>query len=315
LLRDIARTWRPGPEQATDALDPGPSAALSAVLGLPRPAATAGEPLPPLWHWLHFLRWPPQQELGTDGHPRDGHFLPPMPRRRRMFAGGRLDVLSPLTLGRDAELTSRVSGVEAKQGRSGPLLFVTVRNEYRQGGELCVTEEQDLVYRSGGGAPVPAGTVPDTVNAPVDDAPWQSPWTTGPALLFRFSALTANAHRIHYDAPYAMGTEGYPGLVVHGPLLVLSMLELVRREAPQRTVRSLSYRLRRPVFCGERLLTCGEGGPAGARSGDGAPEGARGGAPEGGDGEGPRGEGGSNVRLRVASSRATAHATAEVTLA
>jgi hydroxyacyl-ACP dehydratase HTD2-like protein with hotdog domain len=130
--------------------------------------------------------------------------------------------------------------------------------------------------------------VPDTVNAPRGDAPWQSPWDTGPVLLFRFSALTANAHRIHYDAPYAMDAEGYPGLVVHGPLLVLSMLELVRREAPGRTVRSLSYRLRKPVFCGERLLTCGQAAPD---------------------------RNGSNVRLWVASSRETAHATAEVTLA
>ncbi|MCH6159379.1 hypothetical protein [Streptomyces marispadix] len=304
VLRETARNWRPAPQRATDALDPGPSAALSAVLGLPGPAATAGEPLPPLWHWLHFLRWPPQQELGTDGHPRDGHFLPPIPQRRRMFAGGRLDVRSPLTLGRSAELTSHVSGVEAKEGRSGPLLFVTVRGEYRQGGELCVTEEQDLVYRSGGGAPVPAGTVPDTANAPSDEAPLRSPWTTGPALLFRFSALTANAHRIHYDAPYAMDTEGYPGLVVHGPLLVLSMLELVRREAHGRTVRSLSYRLRRPVFCGERLLTCGDGGPAGPGGG------------AGGDGEeGAGGGDGTDMRLWVASSREAAHATAEVTLA
>jgi hydroxyacyl-ACP dehydratase HTD2-like protein with hotdog domain len=313
-LRDVARTWRPVPEQAADALDPGPTAALSAVLGLPGPAANAGEALPPLWHWLHFLRWPPQRELGTDGHPRDGHFLPPVPRRRRMFAGGRLDVRTPLTLGRSAGLTSRVSAVEAKEGRSGPLLFVTVRSEYRQGGELCVTEEQDLVYRSGGAAPVPAGTVPDTVNAPRGDAPWQSPWDTGPVLLFRFSALTANAHRIHYDAPYAMDAEGYPGLVVHGPLLVLSMLELVRREAPGRTVRSLSYRLRKPVFCGERLLTCGQAVPAGEESGTSGDGGREALGGQANVGQAPD-RNGSNVRLWVASSRETAHATAEVTLA
>lgn len=297
VLRDVARTWRPGPVQSTDALDPGPSAALAAVLGLSAPVAAAGQPLPPLWHWLHFLRWPPQHELGTDGHPRDGHFLPPVPQRRRMFAGGWLQVRAPLTLGRPAELTSSVSGVEVKEGRSGALLFVTVRGEYRQDGGLCVTEEQDLVYRSGGGAPVPAGLVPDTVTAPSADAPWQSLWRTDPALLFRFSALTANAHRIHYDAPYTTGTEGYPGLVVHGPLLVLSMLELVRREAPGRTVGTVSYRLRKPVFCGERLLTCGGGT-----------------ATDSGSGGGSGGGSGDNVRLRVAGCREEAHATAEVTL-
>jgi 3-methylfumaryl-CoA hydratase len=289
--------------RSTDALDPGPTAALSAVLGLPAPAAAAGEALPPLWHWLHFLRWPPQNELGDDGHPRDGHFLPPLPRRTRMFAGGRLDVRAPLTLDRPAELTSSLGGVEVKEGRSGTLLFVTVRNEYRQGGEPCVTEEQDLVYRSGAarktrtmtnkdtdrdtdtgsGAVVPSPDAP-LPDVPSIDAPWQSPWRTDPALLFRFSALTANAHRIHYDEPYATGTEGYPGLVVHGPLLVLSMLELLRREAPERTVRTVSYRLRKPAFCGEPLLTCGEPGADG-------------------------------VRLRVAGHRAEAHATAEVTLA
>ncbi|WP_246531113.1 hypothetical protein [Streptomyces bathyalis] len=293
VLREVADTWRPGPEHSADALDPGPSAALSAVLGLPAPAAEAGQPLPPLWQWLHFLRWPPQHRLGADGHPRDGHFLPPLPQRRRMFAGGRLEVRAPLTLGRPAELTSSVTGVEVKEGRSGALLFVTVRGEYRQEGTLCLTEEQDLVYRSGGGAPVPEGLVPDTETAPEAGAPWQSPWSTDPTLLFRFSALTANAHRIHYDAPYTTGTEGYPGLVVHGPLLVLSMLELVRREAPDRTVRTLSYRLRKPVFCGERLLTCGEDEK-----------------PHSGNNVG-----GGNVRLWVASCREDAHATAEVTLA
>lgn len=302
-LQEIAHTWRPGPVHSTDALDPGPSAALSAVLGLHAPAAGAGEPLPPLWHWLHFLRWPRQSELGADGHPSDGHFLPPLPQRRRMFAGGRLDVRAPLTLGTPAELTSSLAKAEVKEGRSGRLLFVTVRGEYRQRGALCLTEETDLVYRSGAPAPVPAELVPDTVTVPESDAGWQSPWQTDPALLFRFSALTANAHRIHYDAPYTTGTEGYPGLVVHGPLLVLSMLELVRREAPGRSVRALSFRLRKPVFCGERLLTCGESGEDG--------EGGAGGAAGGRDGTGR----GSGVRLRVASGREDEHATAEVTLA
>ncbi|SCK53544.1 MaoC family dehydratase N-terminal domain-containing protein [Streptomyces sp. WMMB 322] len=302
VLRDIAQRWRPGPEHSTDALDPGPSAALSAVLGLPEAAPVAGQPLPPLWQWLHFLHWPRRDELGMDGHPRDGRFLPPLTKRRRMFAGGRLEVHAPLTLGSPAEVTSSVSGVEVKEGRSGALLFVTVRGEYRQQGALCLTEEQDFVYRSGGGAPVPEGLVPDTVTAPGAGASWQVPWNTDPALLFRFSALTANAHRIHYDAPYTTDTEGYPGLVVHGPLLALSMLELVRREAPDRAVRALSYRLRKPVFCGERLLTCGEPGTEGAARED------RADADAGGSGSG-------KVRLWVASCREAAHATAEVTLA
>lgn len=281
VLEETARTWRPAAVRTADALAPGPTAALSAVLDLLEPAAGEGDPLPPLWHWLHFLSWPRHTALGPDGHPRDAHFLPPLPQRRRMFAGGRLEVTAPLTLGRPAEQYSHVSAVRPKRGRSGDLLFVTVRSEYRQDGRLCLTEEQDLVYRSGGGAPVPAALAPDTGTRPHDDtSPWQQEWRTDPALLFRFSALTANAHRIHYDTPYATGVEGYPGLVVHGPLLVLAMLELVRRQG--REARSLTYRLRKPVFCGEPLLACGT----------------------------PEDEG--SARLRIASRRDEAHATADV---
>ena len=288
VLEETARTWRPDDLRTTDSLDPAPTAALSAVLDLPAPAALDGEPLPPLWHWLYFLSWPRHTELGPDGHPRDGRFLPPLPQRRRMFAGGRLEVAAPLTAGRPAQQLSRMSRVSPKRGRSGDLLFVTVRSEYRQDGRLCLTEEQDLVYRSGGPAPVPATPGPDTASGPPEDAsPWQQEWRTDPTLLFRFSALTANAHRIHYDTPYATGVEGYPGLVVHGPLLVLAMLELVRRQQPGRRVRTLSYRLRRPVFCGERLLACG--------------------GPEAG---GP--ETGHPARLRIASHRDEAHAGADV---
>ncbi|MET7480031.1 hypothetical protein ABZT17_37530 [Streptomyces sp. NPDC005648] len=261
ILEETARTWRPEDVRTTDVLDPAPTAALSAVLDLPEPAAADGDPLPPLWHWLHFLSWPRQTALGPDGHPRDGRFLPPLPQRRRMFAGGRLEVTAPLLLGRPAQQHSRVSQVRPKRGRSGDLLFVTVRSEYRQDGRLCLTEEQDLVYRSGGEAPVPAAPTLDPEAPPLAGAaPWQQEWRTDSTLLFRFSALTANAHRIHYDSPYATGVEGYPGLVVHGPLLVLALLELVCRPSPSRAprpVRSVSYRLLKPVFCGERLLACG----------------------------------------------------------
>ncbi len=284
VLEETARTWHPAGTHATDALDPAAVAALSAVLDLPEPVATAGRPLPPLWHWLHFLTWPRQSDLGPDGHLRDGHFLPPLPERRRMFAGGRLEIRTPLTTGHPAEQTSRVVKAQAKKGRSGGLLFVTVRNEFSQDGELRVAEEQDIVYRSGGGAAVPAAVTVDSAAEPRSDAPWQLPWTTDPAVLFRVSALTANTHRIHYDAPYVTDVEGYPGLVVHGPLLALMMLEVVRRQVPERTVRTLSYRLHKPAFCRERLLACGEPSDGG-------------------------------VRLRVTGPRAMEHATAEVTFA
>ncbi|MGP4110606.1 hypothetical protein ACTWP5_06780 [Streptomyces sp. 4N509B] len=273
--------WHPTPVTERDPLPPGPVAALSAVLDEPAPVAAAGEALPPLWHWLHFLHWPAQRDLGPDGHPSHGHFLPPLPHRRRMFAGGRCTVEAPLRLGEPAERTTELLNVTAKRGRSGDLLFVTQRATYRQRGRTCLVEEQDIVYRSGGGAPrvdPPAGdrsaaptpppppAPPVRPEPPAPDGPWHRALRTDPSLLFRFSALTANAHRIHYDAPYAREAEGHPGLLVHGPLLALLMLELVRREAPERPVRSLAFRLRAPVVVGEHLLACGAPTTDGARA-------------------------------------------------
>ncbi|MEU6575254.1 MaoC family dehydratase N-terminal domain-containing protein [Streptomyces sp. NPDC046805] len=283
-LRPYVESWNPGAVTEDDVLSPAPVAALSALLDQPEPVAEAGDPLPPLWHWLYFLRWPAQQDLGDDGHPRDGHFLPPIPQRQRMFAGGRCEIAAPLRVGEPAERISSVNTVATKQGTTGELLFVTVRSEYLQHGTTCVVEEQDIVYRSGRGA----GQHPtdlDTATAPRSDEAWQLPLRPDPSLLFRFSAVTANAHRIHYDAPYAQGEEGYPGLVVHGPLLVLTMLELVRRNAPDRSVRSVSYRLRRPAFTGERLLATGAPTDRNAAA------------------------------LRIATHRERRHATAEVTFA
>jgi 3-methylfumaryl-CoA hydratase len=248
--------WRPGPVTTRDELLPGPVAALSAVLD--RPATTG--PLPPLWHWLYFLDWPSQHELGEDGHPRDGHFLPPIPDRRRMIAGGRLEVRRPLEIGTSAERVSRLGEVAVKQGSTGEMVFVTVRHEISQGPNLCLVEEQDVVYRSGEDERRSAILSLETGDAPESDAAWQLSLRPDPRLLFRFSALTANAHRIHYDAPYVQDVEGYPGLVVHGPLLVMLMLELVR----DREVRSLSFRLRRPVFAGEHVQALGDPNEGGA---------------------------------------------------
>lgn len=204
-LQTHLREWRPEPLVETDALTAEPSRALAAVLEADAP----GDVLPPLWHWVHFLQWPGHSELGADGHPTDGRFLPPIPDRRRMFAGGRLTVTAPLRLGVPAERTSSLGGVVVKQGRSGEMAFVTVRQEYRQDGELRVVEEQDYVYRSGeSSAKDPDAARP--TETPSSDAPWQRAFTGDPVRLFRFSALTANAHRIHYDAPYAREVERYP---------------------------------------------------------------------------------------------------------
>ncbi|NEA98570.1 hypothetical protein [Streptomyces sp. SID13726] len=281
-LASHVESLHPEPVTDQDALPPGPAAALSALLDLSAPAARSGDPLPPLWQWLYFLHWAPQQALGPDGHLRDARFLPPIPDRRRMFAGGRCEITEPLRLGQPAERTVSLAAVTPKQGRSGDLLFVTERHEFRQNGRLCLVEEQDIVYRSGDGhrPQHPAGL--DASAEPGPEGPWQLRLHPTETMLFRFSALTANAHRIHYDAPYCRVVEGYPDLVVHGPLLALLMLELVRRNARERRVRSLSYRLHRPAFAAERLLA--DGTP----SDDGA-------------------------RLHIATHREARHATAEVT--
>ncbi|MCX5085790.1 MaoC family dehydratase N-terminal domain-containing protein [Streptomyces sp. NPDC056121] len=276
--------WAPAPVTLDDPVAAGPVAALSQVLDQEAAVAGEGEPLPPLWHWLHFLEWPAQRELGTDGHPAHGHFLPPLPDRRRMFAGGRAEFTAALRVGVPARRTSSLAKVEIKRGRTGEMAFVTVRHEITQEGETRVTEEQDLVYRVGEDEGRSGGFGLDLGEAEPSDADWRLALRPSPTLLFRYSALTANAHRIHYDAPYVRDVEGYPGLVVHGPLLVQLMLELARREAPEREIHTLSYRLRKPVFAGEQVCALGDVA-----------------------------DDGRSAALRIATRRDERHATAEVT--
>ncbi len=253
-LTDAVEGWSPGPLTGTAPVASGPAAAFAALLDQPAPPLADGDPLPPGWHVFTFLDRPATAELGEDGHPRDGHFLPPLPHRRRMIAGGRLQVAAPLRVGSAVERTSSLARCEVKAGRSGEMLLVTVRSEYREAGALLVTEEQDVVYRSqeAGSAPAPAGagSPPAAGDAAVEVVP-------DPALLFRFSALTYNAHRIHYDRPYATQVEGHPGLVVHGPLLALLMLEVPRRRAPDRSVTSFAHRLVRPAYAGTPVRATG----------------------------------------------------------
>jgi len=248
-LADALEGWRPEPVEMVRRADPWFAEAFADLLDAPRP-----EQLPPLWHWLVLLGHPAGSNTGADGHPASGPFLPPIPGRRRMFAGGRLRQDAPIPLG--AELSSRatVSDVTVKTGRSGEMAFVTVRTELAVDGAPVGVEEQDIVYRS-----EPPGTPPRTLPPPETDQPepegeWRLELATDPVLLFRFSALTYNGHRIHYDKQYATDTEGYPGLVVHGPLLALLALELPRRHAPERAVRSFEYRLVRPAFVPARIV-------------------------------------------------------------
>ncbi|MGW0163027.1 FAS1-like dehydratase domain-containing protein [Mycobacterium sp. NPDC003323] len=253
-LGSFVSGWDPQPTRATDVIDASRAHNLAATLDLDEHLHDGAE-LPPLWQWAYFPEWPATQELGSDGHPRSGHFLPPIPARRRMFAGGRLSVNTPLRIGARVDRESRISATALKRGRSGELLFVTVEHVYWQDGEQCVTEQQDLVYRSDDGNATEFE--PNTAPLSQPEQPWFRRLETTAPLLFRFSALTANAHRIHYDHAYTTRVEGFPALVVHGPLLALQMAELLRRNAPDRTVRCLEFRLVKPVFLGDAVAVQG----------------------------------------------------------
>jgi 3-methylfumaryl-CoA hydratase len=258
VLAGFLEGWRPGRVEISRRVDPWAAEAFAGLIGTPPPPLGPGEPLPPMWHWFTLLDHPAQAEIGQDGHPADGPFLPPIPRRRRMFAGGRLRQHAPIPIGAELASRSSVAAVSSKSGRSGELAFVTVRHDLTADGVAVGVEEQDIVYRS-----EPDGAGPRTLAGPATGAAesaggWRLELATGPVLLFRFSALTYNAHRIHYDRPYATQVEGYPDLVVHGPLLALLALELPRLHAPGRGIRSFEYRLVRPAFAPSRIVAAGQ---------------------------------------------------------
>jgi 3-methylfumaryl-CoA hydratase len=197
-----------------------------------------------LWQWFFFLPRAPQSGLGPDGHPKRVGFTPPVELPRRMFAGARMRFLRPLTIGATAHRRSVIRAVSEKEGRTGRLVFVTVAHSISQGGTPCVEEEQDIVYREPG-APAAAPTPCELAPAPAGS--WTRVVTPDPTLLFRFSALTFNAHRIHYDRAYATAVEGYPGLVVQGPLAAVLLMELVRAHAG-RPVAAFTFRAQAPLF-------------------------------------------------------------------
>jgi len=228
----------------TDALSPAQAGAAAATFDEPADAVGDGAPLPLLWHWFYFLPRAPQQALGEDGHPALGGFMPPVPYPRRMFAGSRVRVHAPLRIGRTATREAVIQDVVLKSGRSGNLAFVTVAYRFVQDGVLCLEEEQDIVYREAGAAiAIPSIAEPPAVPA----GAWTRTITPDSPLLFRFSALTFNAHRIHYDRGYATSAEGYPGLVVHGPLTALLLVQLVREHIP-RPVHAFRFRGLTPLF-------------------------------------------------------------------
>jgi 3-methylfumaryl-CoA hydratase len=246
------RAWVGKAETRADTITAWPVAALSATLDRNDPAPQTGDELPPAWHWLYFLEAKPASELGPDGHPKRGGFLPPVPLPRRMWAGGRIEFLRPLRIGDAIRRDSEILSVEAKHGRSGSLVFVTVRHTISSGGEPAVREEHDIVYRE---AAAPGAAPPPGKPAPAQ-AVWRRELTGDPVMLFRYSALTFNGHRIHYDLDYVRTEEHYPGLIVHGPLQTTLLLDLCRRHST-RAVAKLDYRALSPVFHAEPFTVNG----------------------------------------------------------
>ena len=238
------REWEGRTETLRDEVTAAPVRSLSATLDRDDAEPVAGTELPPLWHWLYFLPRHRHGELGDDGHARLGGFLPPVPLPRRMWAGGRLQWLAPLRVGDAVERTSRIASVTHKTGRTGDLVFVVVRHEVRNAEGLALTEEHDIVYRA---AAQPGDPVPPPQAAP-QDAVWSREIVPDPVLLFRYSALTFNGHRIHYDRSYVTEVEGYPGLIVHGPLIATLLVDLARREQAGRVITGFSFKAVRPTF-------------------------------------------------------------------
>jgi len=241
------QAWQGRSETLRDDLTAAPVRGLSATLDRDDPLPEGGTRLPALWHWLYFLPHHRQSEIGEDGHAKRGGFLPPVPLPRRMWAGGRLtwEPGNPLQVGDAVERTSTIASVTHKAGRTGELVFVLVRHEVRNARGLALTEEHDIVYRA---AAAPGEAAPSPTPAP-KDAAFSRDLVPDDVLLFRYSALTFNGHRIHYDRRYVTQVEGYPGLIVHGPLIATLLVDLLRRNAPaDAQLARFEFRAVRPTF-------------------------------------------------------------------
>ena len=241
------QTWQGRSETLEDIITPAPLRALSATLDRDDALPVVGTDLPPLWHWLFFLPHHRQSEIGPDGHAKRGGFLPPVPLPRRMWAGGRLQWHAPMKVGDAVKRVSTIQSVTHKAGRTGDLLFVLVKHDVFNAHGLCLTEEHDIVYR-------PAAQASDPVPAPLAASSliergemWTRDVVPDDVLLFRYSALTFNGHRIHYDRKYVTQVEGYPGLIVHGPLIATWLVDLVRRHT-DRSIQRFEFKALRPTF-------------------------------------------------------------------
>jgi 3-methylfumaryl-CoA hydratase len=250
-------SWIGRQDTSDDVLDPRQANRMAATLDR-EPTFQIGDPLPPAWQWLYFHDIVPASRLGDEGHPRLGETMPPVPLPRRMWAGGRLDFFQPLRLGDRVERLSTIRSITPKDGKTGPLYFVTVEHEFATNGERNLLEQQTIVYRemSSTAEPARASTAPT-------DAEFTTEWSLDSTALFRYSALTFNGHRIHYDADYSRAVEGYPNLVIHGPLIATLLLDLAHREG--RPIGRFTYRARSPLFLPSPFTTNGADMTGGTR--------------------------------------------------
>jgi 3-methylfumaryl-CoA hydratase len=244
---------------AHDVLAPGPVIGLRSTIADDASEPAPGDEAPLLIHWLHFLPHHPLNDVGPDGHPRRGGFLPPVELPRRMWAGGRLEFLRPLKVGSAIARRSTIADVKEKSGRTGALVFVAVDHEISDEGGVCVRERHDIVYRD---MPAPGAPTPEPTPAPPDPQ-WRRKVTPDPVLLFRYSALTLNGHRIHYDQPYTTKVEGYPGLVVHGPLIATLLLHELLARHPGADVATFAFRAVKPIVDIAPFFVCGSLGDEG----------------------------------------------------
>lgn len=249
---DHLRTWIGRSAETRDEVTLTPLRALAATLDRTDAPGEPGSAIPACWHWLYFLPTHPQSEIGPDGHPLRG-FLPPVPLPRRMWAGSQIGFLRPISLGQKLVRRSTIEDVRLKEGRTGPLIFVKVLHEIEADGVAAIHERHDIVYRD---MPTPDEPAPAGVLAPTDPQ-WSRRIVPDDVLLFRYSALTFNGHRIHYDRRYVTGVEGYPGLVVHGPLIATLLLDLLRRQLPQWPVAHFEFRAVKPIFDIAPFEVCG----------------------------------------------------------
>lgn len=251
--------WLGKKEILTDRVYPTPVKALARTLDQRDFEPLAGQPLPELWYWLYFLPMAAASEIGPDGHPKRGGFLPPVPLERRMWAGSRITFHDDLLIGEEIVKDAEILKIAEKSGKTGRMVFVTVKHQIKSARGMAVEEEQDIVY-----LPKPTAFNPPPPTALPTDLQWREAYPVDPVLLFRFSALTFNAHKIHYNRQYATEEEKYPGLVVHGPLQALLLLASAKRHHPGRQPAGYTFRGMRPLFDFDRISLCGQPKPDGS---------------------------------------------------